>query len=194
MQIGAGPNRLQGWLNTDYYVCDRQPLVPLNATRPFPIPDAVFDYVFSEHLIEHLSYESGLSMLRECHRVLKPGGMVRVATPALETLLAIYSPDRTPIQDRYVRWASDQFVLQATENPACFVINNAFHNWGHQFLYDQPTLKRLLERAGFEAIVPQLPGESDDDNLRGIEWHGRDIGDEEINRFETLVLEARRPS
>jgi predicted SAM-dependent methyltransferase len=58
----------------------------------------VFDYVFSEHMIEHVSYAEGLLMLRECLRVLKPGGRIRIATPSLEVLLDLYKPSKTPIQ------------------------------------------------------------------------------------------------
>src|SRR5690348_4800131 len=81
LQVGAGDNVLAGWLNTD-----RDPTpgsAYLDATRRFPLPDASFDYVMSEHTIEHLTLEQADSMLAECHRVLKPGGKVRIATPDL---------------------------------------------------------------------------------------------------------------
>ncbi len=128
LHIGAGPNRLKGWLNTDYYACDRQPLVPMNAARPFPLPDAAFDYVFSEHLIEHLSYLDGLAMLRKCHRVLKPGGRIRIATPSLEILLQLFTSKHNALQEWYIKWVSDKYFPRFAEYGECFVINNAFRS------------------------------------------------------------------
>ena len=68
LQIGSGSNLLPGWLNTTLY-----PFAPgtvyLNACTLFPVPDDSFDYVFSEHLIEHLEFEEAAQMLRESHRV-----------------------------------------------------------------------------------------------------------------------------
>jgi hypothetical protein len=58
--------------------------------------------------------------------------------------------------------------------------------------YDQQTLRRILEDAGFVDIVRWEPGESGDPALRGVESHGRALGDEDVNRFETLVLEGTR--
>jgi hypothetical protein len=56
---------------------------------------------------------------------------------------------------------------------AVFVINNAFRNWGHQFLYDRTLLKSMLEEVGFSDITFVAPGESEDKHLRGIETHGQ---------------------
>ncbi|MCL5024797.1 MAG: hypothetical protein M1497_15800 [Nitrospirae bacterium] len=36
-------------------------------------------------------------------------------------------------------------------------------------------------------------GQSDDEVFRGIEYHGSAVGDEEMTRFETMVLEEKRP-
>src|SRR5205814_992975 len=79
----------------------------------FPLPDASFDFVFSEHMLEHLSYEEGLACLRECRRVLRPGGRIRIATPSLERLARLYDAEQTDVQRRYVRWAADSFVPEA---------------------------------------------------------------------------------
>jgi hypothetical protein len=75
LHLGCGDNVLPGWLNSDYYPRSDS-VLHLDATAPLPLPDASLDYVFSEHMIEHLSSADGMRMLRECHRVLRPGGKV----------------------------------------------------------------------------------------------------------------------
>ena len=192
LQLGAGTTPLKGWFNTDLY-----PFPPdvffLDSTLQFPFDDASFDYVFSEHHIEHLTYDEGLFTLQECYRVLKPGGKVRIATPDLGNLLDLRAPERNELQERYIRFIIDHFLTTKPRSyNASFVINNAFKNWGHQFLYDSGTLSDALLETGFTDIVACRPGESEDPHLRAIERHGQFIGNEEINRFETMVAEGVR--
>ena len=77
LQLAAGGNLLEGWLNTDafmltsYFSPINKNLIYLDVTKPFPFEDNTFDYIYSEHLIEHLTYEQGLFMMQECFRVLK---------------------------------------------------------------------------------------------------------------------------
>ncbi len=73
------------------------------------------------------------------------------------------------------------------------MINDFFRNFGHQFIYDPATLAHAFTGAGFTDVTPCDVGESRHDSLRGIEQHGRDLGDE-FNRLETFVLEATKPA
>jgi len=191
LQIGAGSNILDGWLNTNSPKFSRK-VIFLDATKQFPFDDSTFDYIFSEHQIEHLTYEEGLFMLRECLRVLKPGGKIRIATPSLEMLFGLHVPVKSARQQYYIKWVVDKFVPGVSTYREAFVINNAFYNYQHRFLYDQSTLQGALEEAGFVDVTPYPVGQSDDEILRGIEHHGSFIGDEEINSFETMVLEGKR--
>lgn len=189
LQLGSGTHELPGWFNTDL-ISRSADVHFLDSTQQFPFADSIFDYVYSEHHIEHLSFNEGLFTLRECFRVLRPGGRIRIATPSLETLLGLYTPTPDEQQRHYLRFIKDAFVGEAAGSDAAFVINNAFRNWGHQFLYDQATLGNSLEQAGFFHIVRVAYQESGDLHFRGIEQHGQFIGDEEIARFETMILEA----
>jgi len=192
LQLGAGAIRMPGWLNTDGYPLSFA-IVSVDAGRPLPFADRTFTHVFSEHHIEHMPYLSGRAMLRECHRVLKPGGRIRIATPDLDTLLKLHSHPRSPEQEQYIRWITDTWMpeLGGTYSDV-LVINNAFRAWGHQCVYDEPTLRRSLEDAGFTGVSRRAPGESDDPVLRGLESHGDAVGNVALNWFETMVLEARK--
>ena len=193
LQIGCGSNLLPGWLNTTLY-----PFAPgavfLNACLPFPIADDSFDYVFSEHVIEHLEFEESSGMLRECHRVLRAGGRIRLATPDLRQIIALYTQPEAAAQQHYIRWIMDNFRSQIGEYSPAQVINQSFHGWRHKFIFDEETLVKALEDAGFGDVKRVQPGESGDANLRGIEQHGQYVGSEQAMRYETMVFEAVKPS
>ena len=131
-------------------------------------------------------------MLCECYRIMKAGGRIRIATPDLETLLSLYAPNKSDIQQRYIKWIIDMCLPEVGVYRESFVINNAFRNFGHQFIYDRITLKSAMEEVGFVDIVSYVPGYSDDELLRELESHGKAVGNEDMSRFETLVLEAKR--
>jgi predicted SAM-dependent methyltransferase len=49
--------------------------------EPFPLAANRVDRILSEHCFEHLDRDTLAGVLRECHRVLKPGGLLRIAVP-----------------------------------------------------------------------------------------------------------------
>lgn len=192
LHLGTGSNVYDGWLNTDVVDFLRtNQVVYLDARTTFPLPDASFDLVFSEHMIEHLTHAEGAFCLRECHRVLRPGGRVRVATPSLDRLVRLYGRELSDLERRYLRWSIDTWVERAHGYLAGYVLNNIMRNFGHRFVYDRATLGAALEAAGFVDVEEMPVGESPDPRLRALERHMRSVA--ELNAFETLVLEARRP-
>jgi predicted SAM-dependent methyltransferase len=182
LQLGAGGHPLAGWLNTDLHDYGRpDELVYLDVRKPFPLPDASFEVVYSEHMLEHLSYADGQHCLRESFRVLRPGGKIRIATPSLERLADLY--DEGDLQERYLSWAAKMLDPELRAPLPGAVLNNFFRSWGHRFIYDPQTLRHALGEAGFVDVQERPVGE--------LERH---LAEEpEFNEYETFVLEARRP-
>ncbi|MBK7953705.1 MAG: methyltransferase domain-containing protein [Candidatus Accumulibacter sp.] len=170
IHLGCGSNYLDGWVNLDL----DSPVADTHADlrNPLPYPDASVDFIFNEHFLEHLSREQGVVFLRECRRVLKPGGVFRVSTPDLRWLVAQY------VSGKLDEWAD---VGWMADTP-CRLLNEGMRLWGHEFLYDLPELIQTLRGAGFgntcsvahrESSFPELAG------LEGRPWH------------RELIVEAR---
>ncbi|HVS66051.1 MAG TPA: methyltransferase domain-containing protein [Thermoanaerobaculia bacterium] len=163
LHVGCGPERLRGWINADL---ERHPGVDLilDARQPLPFADATMAYVFAEHFLEHLDRDNGVAFLSECRRVLHPRtGVIRVSTPNLDW-----------VWSTHYRYPADA----ATKRAGAFHLNQAFHGWGHRYLYNDVVLTDALQEAGFEDVQFFRYGESDRNELGGLERH-------EINRFET---------
>lgn len=194
LHIGAGGNIREGWLNTNWY-----PIRPwgaraifMDATAQFPLPDNAFDYIFTEHMIEHVPYAGGLSMLRESFRVLKPGGKLRISTPDMAFLMDLLAPSLTPLQEAYVGWASENFLRNGEPPTALSVVNNFVRDWGHAYIYDRATIESALAQVGFVDITPFQVNESDDTELRGIDHPDRFPGD--YLQLESMIYQATKPS
>lgn len=197
LHIGCGENVLDGWLNTDVFWWGRRNVRYLDAASRFPFGDEYrFDYVFSEHQIEHFPLSIGLAMLEECFRILKPGGKIRITTPDLRFLIGICREDKSAIEKEYVDWTVNRSALpprSAIEREYAdwvanrsalpprlrsvpsdaFVVNRFMRSWGHQFIYDEKTLSLALLSAGFSDVTRCALNESGDDALRGIEHESR---------------------
>lgn len=156
LHLGCGPHIKAGWENYDI---DPGPGgKKFDLRYPLPFDDNAVDFIYTEHFIEHLTMTHGRLFIKECFRVLKPGGVIRVSTPDLYNLLDDYAFQKT---DRY----------KGTWEPAtpCQMVNEGMRLWGHEYLYDGPELYVLLDKAGFNFVIGSKHGHSGHEELRGLE-------------------------
>jgi len=79
INIGCGPVIKEGWVNCDYYPRDDRVMkIDLNHL-PLPFEDDYADEILLSHVLEHM--ENRYEIIKECHRVLKRGGILRVKLP-----------------------------------------------------------------------------------------------------------------
>jgi predicted SAM-dependent methyltransferase len=157
LHIGSGPLALAGWTNVDIAAYPGVDVVH-DVRQPWPFADV--ELIFAEHFLEHLTLVEGLEFLRQCRRVLREDGVVRLSTPNLEWVWLTHyrEPSRLTPDEQLV---------------GCLELNRAFHGWGHRFLYNLRTLELALRAAGFARVRPQAYGESELAELRGLERHER---------------------
>lgn len=189
LHIGCGANVLPGWLNTEFE--ERPPAggIYLDATKRFPFRDGSFDLVFSEHMVEHVPVPAALAMLRECHRVLKPGGRIRISTPRLEFLAELLL-DPTDDHRRYAAFHYEVLSQDDSVRSPAGIVNDYHRLWGHQFVYDEPSFRQLLGDAGFVGIERLPMNESPVPELRNIDNEAR--MPKGMLALTTMCFEARK--
>jgi SAM-dependent methyltransferase len=89
VNLGCGDAWHPEWLNFDVRPSSAK-VHPLDLRRSLPLRDRSVDAVYHSHVLEHLPQRDGLRLITECHRVLKPGGVLRVAVPDLEVIARNY--------------------------------------------------------------------------------------------------------
>ena len=192
IQLGSGTNRYEGWLNTDLY--PKGGNTYLDVTSPLPIKSDSFDYIFSEHMIEHISFQDAERLLSESYRILRPGGKIRIATPDLSHYLSLFRENKSLQQKEYIDWMHSNWINKAgiKYKNESFILNLAMHSWGHLFIFDFNTLNSVLSDIGFSEIQQFECQKSDDDNLANLENHGEVIGNIKMNHMETLVVQGTK--
>lgn len=89
LHLGCGPKTKKGWINVD---ASSEADITLDLREPFPFFTNSCAIIYSEHFLEHLDYpQPTRSFLKECYRVLEPGGMFSIGVPDTEWPIAEYS-------------------------------------------------------------------------------------------------------
>jgi predicted SAM-dependent methyltransferase len=90
LNIGCGENFHNHWINIDIAPVNSI-VVKHNIVNSIPFPDNSVDVIYHAHLLEHLQKKDGENFVTECHRVLIPGGIIRIVVPNLEEIVSNYT-------------------------------------------------------------------------------------------------------
>ena len=89
VNLGCGERYHPEWINIDF--CPNTPeVIKYDLKKGIPLADKSCDVVYHSALLEHFRKQDAVLFMRECHRVLRPDGIIRVATPDLERICKIY--------------------------------------------------------------------------------------------------------
>lgn len=114
--------------------------VVADACKPFPFQDESFDWVLSMEGIEH--FENQTEFLRECSRVLRPGGTLILTTPNILHLNARFSALCTGNRLLKHGFINEVATLRSVEG------DRIYH--GHAYLVDAFRLRYMLRVVGLE--------------------------------------------
>lgn len=150
-----------GWINIDKLnLCDYAEAYgyifkQVDVLKGLPYADNSVDIIVASHIIEHWNRKEGLKFLKECYRVMKEGGIIRLAVPDGKLLCNKYL-DGTLNEYRFVNIGVENAKDDAE---SLFQLLLA----GHQTIYDADSLIKLLEEVGFCDVKSLAFGKSGSD-------------------------------
>lgn len=119
LNLGCGDKYHKDWVNVDMNPQSKD-IISANLLKGIPFPDNTFDVVYHSQVLEHFPQERALFFMRECFRVLKQGGIIRVVVPDLENIVDEYKKNLN-------------ICLETNSNK----VSEANYDWIMLELYDQ---------------------------------------------------------
>jgi len=186
VNVGCGFNVAEGYVNIDL-VSDPKVFF-WDCRKSMPFDNDSVDVIFAEHVFEHFEYPTQSSVfLKECHRCLKRGGVVRIIVPDGGLYLSLYN---SPTWEEIVRIRplvscedgyKDGWLGTVYRTKMEFI--NAVFRQGveHKFIYDSQTLEFHMKSCGFEEVQRQV---------FGISASPHPPLDSEARRLESLYVEG----
>lgn len=89
LNVGCGAHYHPDWCNIDL-VASSKDVIQHDIRQGLPFADNSFDAVYHSHVLEHLTPQQGEKLIRECGRILAPGGILRIVVPDLERITRLY--------------------------------------------------------------------------------------------------------
>lgn len=164
VNLGAGPFGKSGWVNVDIRKFD-QITFTYDFRKKLPFKNLSVKRIRLEHVFEHLDPKDEAPIfLKECLRVLVPGGVLRIVVPDLEKFIKAYVSKSPEL------WAELGWNIQKL--PSDFytpmdILNHTFRQDGeHKYGYDEESLFKIISKSGFPKVLRQTWGVSLDEQLK----------------------------
>lgn len=164
LHIGCGEINAAGFINID---ARRQPHVHIVTTNLFKlemIPSNTVDLIYMSHVLEHVGHRDVVTTLREMHRILKSGGILRISVPDFDKILDIYQASDNDIT------AIIQPLMGGQDYPFNY----------HYTVFNEAHLRSTMTRGGFRTTRhwdPELSSHHDFEDWasKKIPRQGRDF-------------------
>ena len=91
LNVGTGGRGKEGWINLDAIGSHRDLYCTHDLRQPLPLADQSVRRILAEHVVEHLDFRGDVpKVLAEFHRVLQPGGVLRIVVPDVPRFMQAY--------------------------------------------------------------------------------------------------------
>lgn len=156
-----------------------------DVTNGIPHIDDSVELIYHSDILEHFSYHEALAFLKECHRVLKPDGLMRVCVPDFYKIIEAYWIDK---MDRFNDVQPKEYSeVDSRSIKASMLLFGSLGSTqtayqGHQMMYDADGLKELLESVGFTDVK----------KMRIDVSQSPFICNKDVHRDMELIMECRK--
>ena len=178
--------------------------------KGIPFDSDSIDVVYHSHVLEHLDRDVAGKFLMEIHRVLKPGGILRIVVPDLEKACRSYiehiascetDPSESINHDSYIALLLEQSVRKeafgtSRQKPLRRFVENLVlgdarrRGENHLWMYDRISLKVKLTNTGYKEVHVQNYNTSLVPNWTEYGLDADEHGEQ--YKPESLYVEARK--
>lgn len=106
LNLGCGQRYHRDWTNINF-TSTGEGVIAHNLKHGIPFPDESFDVVYHSHVLEHFSKTEAEPFIKECYRVLRPQGILRVVVPDLEEIARMYLHSLNQVSDGCSEWGDN---------------------------------------------------------------------------------------
>ena len=152
LHLGCGCDHYDGWINIDIVDIRGKVDMVLDLRRGLPnFKDNSVEAIFSNHFFEHLLWQDGQRLLKDCYRVLKPNGIIRTAMPELEHVINWYLGKSFVDSYNIISQGIPKWLNYEYHQSRGFMINKIMSMWGesHLYIYNEEDFRTQLINAGF---------------------------------------------
>lgn len=150
LNLGCGSTFHKDWINIDF-VSNSDNVQAHNLLEGIPFEAQSMDVIYHSHVLEHFSKVDGIQFIKECYRVLKPQGIIRIAVPDLERIAKEYlkNLDQAILGKQQAKENYNWIVLELFDQ----MIRNESGGDMKAYLYQEtiPNESFVFERIGMEA-------------------------------------------
>src|SRR5262249_21717221 len=147
LNLGSYTTMFHGWRNLDRLDLAEwahrrgYAFTQWDLSNGLPYDAGIADLIFMSHALEHFSYDDGARLLGECRRVLKQGGLIRVAVPDARRLIGLFLANELR--------GLEQLCAVEDSTGDIQILHELLYGGDHRATYDADFLVTLLKRAGF---------------------------------------------
>lgn len=173
LNFGCGGIFHPEWINLDA-APDSPAVITHDLRRPFPFATNDFDAVYGSHVLEHLQPQASMRLLQECFRILKPGGIVRIVVPDLETIARLYlqSLEGAMAGDADARMRYEWIMLELYDQATRTVSGGAMAAYLRGRM-NEPQARFIASRIGEEATGPTAAASTQQPTGARLRRHAR---------------------
>jgi hypothetical protein len=170
LNLGCGADVRVGWVNIDLTVGNGSgeaatgtKVIEFDLRRGVPLADDSCALIYSSHFLEHLEYRHGIALMRDCHRCLERGGLLRLALPDFRLDLHAYLSEDWGYVAEFDRIAAPDFgegfelirgmPPELRGKAMADYLNFFIYQYGeHKTIYDHENAQLMLEHVGFGSV------------------------------------------
>lgn len=157
LNLGCGQSYHVDWTNVDF-ISTNEYVLQHDLLNGIPYRNNTFKVVYHSHVLEHFSRVDGEQFMKECYRVLQPGGRIRIAVPDLQRIAEEYLEKLSKALEGHqnavwdYEWIKLELYDQTVRNKSGGEMRNYLFNqilWNEDYVYSRIGLEGKYIRESY---------------------------------------------